>query len=140
MKIAYISFLLFTYVSFMLSRLFNTLSARHFWKNQIFAVKKLLQALNYCKIAIIKLRIAIEQMSYSSIFLLLSYLPNQKGCHLKKIIKGPGTSFHFLTLSQRHVRNVCNAAHQHLNIFHFDSTKDSKEISISVTSITQQCL
>ena len=43
MKIVYISFLLFNYVSFMLSRLFNPLSARDFWKNRIFTVKKLSQ-------------------------------------------------------------------------------------------------
>ena len=45
MEIVYISFLLFNYVSFMLSRLFNPLSVRHFWKNRIFAVKKLSQTL-----------------------------------------------------------------------------------------------
>ena len=54
MKIVYISFLVFNYVSFMLSRFFNPVSARHFWKNQIFAVKKLSQTLNYHKIAIIE--------------------------------------------------------------------------------------
>ena len=31
-----------------------------------------------------------------------------------KIMKGPGTSFRFLALSQEHVRNVCHTAHQHL--------------------------
>ena len=45
MKIVYISLLLFNYVSFMLSHLFNPSSARHFWKNQVFAVRKLLQTL-----------------------------------------------------------------------------------------------
>ena len=58
----------------MLSRLFNPLSARHIWKNRIFAVKKLSQALNYSKIAVLELRIAVEQMSYDGIFLPLSYL------------------------------------------------------------------
>ena len=32
-------------------------------------------------------------------------------CHFNKIIKGPGTSFHSSTLSQKHVRNVCHIAH-----------------------------
>ena len=69
----------------MLSRLFNPLSARHFWKKQILTVKKLMQALNYHKITIVELRIAIEQMSYDSISLLLSYLPNKKSCITKLI-------------------------------------------------------
>ena len=66
MKIVYISFLLFNYVSFMLSHLFNPLSAKHLWKNRIFAVKKLLQTLNYCKIAVVELRIAAKQIPYNS--------------------------------------------------------------------------
>ena len=60
----------------MLSRFFNPLSARHFLKNRIFTVKKLLQTLNYCKITVAELRIAVEQMSYHSNFLPPSYLPN----------------------------------------------------------------
>ena len=32
-------------------------------------------------------------------------------CHFKKILKRPGTSFQFPTLSQRHDRNVCHTAH-----------------------------
>ena len=60
----------------MLSRLFDPLSARHFWKNQIFAAKKLSQALNCCKITVIELRIAIEKMSYDGVFLPPSYLSN----------------------------------------------------------------
>ena len=32
-------------------------------------------------------------------------------CHFNKIIKGPGTSFQFPALSQKHVRNVCYTAH-----------------------------
>ena len=31
--------------------------------------------------------------------------------HLNKIMKGPGTSFQSLPLSQKHVRNVCHTAH-----------------------------
>ena len=57
MKIVYIPFLLFN-VSFMLSHLFNPFQP-YFWKNQIFTVKKLLQTLNYRKIAVIELRIAV---------------------------------------------------------------------------------
>ena len=53
-------------------------------------------------------------------------------CYFNKIIKGPGTSFQSPALSQKHVRNVCHTA---LTKFHFDGTYDSKEISISVTSI-----
>ena len=56
-------------------------------------------------------------------------------CHFNKIINEPGTSFQSPALSQKHVRIVCHTAHQYLTKFHFDSTKDSKEISISVTSI-----
>ena len=61
-------------------------------------------------------------------------------CYFKEIMKGPGTSFQYPALSQKHVRNVCHAPHQYLTEFHFDSTQDSKEISTSVTSILQQCL
>ena len=57
-----------------------------------------------------------------------------------RIIKGPGISFQSPAFSQKHVRNVFHAAHKYLTKFHFDSTKDSKEISISVTNIMQQCL
>ena len=39
-----------------------------------------------------------------------------------KIIKGPGTSFQSPPLIQKHVRNVCNTAHQYLTKFQFDST------------------
>ena len=45
------------------------------------------------------------------------------------------TSFQSPGLSQKHVRNVCFAAHQYLTKFHFESTQDSKEISISVTTL-----
>ena len=41
-------------------------------------------------------------------------------CHFNKIIKD--------------ARNVCNKRHQSLTKFYFDSTLDSKEISVSVTS------
>ena len=56
-------------------------------------------------------------------------------CHFNKIIKGPGTSFPSRALSQKYVRNVCHTAHQYLTKFHFDSTWESKEISINVTSL-----
>ena len=36
-------------------------------------------------------------------------------CHFNKIIKGPGTSFQFPALNQKHVRNVC-----HFNTLVFD--------------------
>ena len=55
--------------------------------------------------------------------------------HFKKIIKGSGTSFQSPALSQKHVRNICHTAHQYQTKFHFDSTQDSKEITISVTFI-----
>ena len=55
-------------------------------------------------------------------------------CHFNKIIKGPGTSFQSPALSQKHVRNTCQTAHQYLTKFHFGRTQDSKERSISVTS------
>ena len=57
-------------------------------------------------------------------------------CHFNKIIKGPGTSFQSPAFSQKHVRNVCHTAQQYLTKFHFDITKDSKEISASVTFVT----
>ena len=53
-------------------------------------------------------------------------------CHFNKIIKG--SSFQSPALNQKHFRNVCQTAHQYLTKFSFDSTQDSKEISISVTS------
>ena len=56
-------------------------------------------------------------------------------CHFNKIIKVSGTSFQSPALSQKHVRNVCHTARKYLTKFRFDSTSDSKEISISVTSI-----
>ena len=56
-------------------------------------------------------------------------------CHFNKIIKRPGTSFQSPALSQKHVRNGCHTASKYLTKFHFDSTSDSKEISVSVTSI-----
>ena len=56
-------------------------------------------------------------------------------CQFNKIIQGPGTSFQFPALNQKHVRNVCHTIHQHLTKFYFDATKDSKETVKSVTSI-----
>ena len=60
--------------------------------------------------------------------------------HFNKMIKEPGTSFQSPTFSQKDVRNVCHTAYYYLTKFHFDSTLDSKEISIKVTTIIQQCL
>ena len=56
-------------------------------------------------------------------------------CRFNKIIKGPEISFQSPALSQKHGRNVCDTAHQYLTKFHFDSIYDSKEISVSVTSL-----
>ena len=49
-------------------------------------------------------------------------------CCFNKIKKEPGASFQSPALSQKHVGNVC-----HLPKFHFDSTQDLKEISITST-------
>ena len=49
-----------------------------------------------------------------------------------KIMKGPETSFQSPALSQNYVGNACHTAHQYLTKFHFDTTQDSKEISITV--------
>ena len=57
-----------------------------------------------------------------------------------KVIKEPGTSFQSSPFNQKDVKNVCHTAHQYLTKFYFDSTQDSKEISVSVTSINQQYL
>ena len=43
-------------------------------------------------------------------------------CYFKKILKGPGTSFHSQALNQKHIRNVCHTAHYYLSTFHFDSS------------------
>ena len=51
--------------------------------------------------------------------------------HFNNIIKEPGTSFQSPALNQKDVRNVFHIAHQYLTKFHFDSTQDPKEISIS---------
>ena len=58
-------------------------------------------------------------------------------CNFNKIIKELRTSFQSPPSSQKHVRNVFHTAHQYLTKFHIDSTQDSKEISVSVTSIMQ---
>ena len=42
--------------------------------------------------------------------------------HFHEIMKGPGTSFQSLALSQKYARNVCHTAHQYLKKFHFNST------------------
>ena len=56
-------------------------------------------------------------------------------CHFNKIIKEPGTSFQSPALIQKHVRSVFHTVHLYSTKLHFDSTEDSKEISISVTFI-----
>ena len=43
-------------------------------------------------------------------------------CQFNKIIKGPGTSFQYPALNQKHIRNVFHTAHQYLMKFNFDST------------------
>ena len=42
-------------------------------------------------------------------------------CHFNKIIKGPGTSFQSPALNQKHIKNVCQTAHEYLTKFHFNS-------------------
>ena len=54
-------------------------------------------------------------------------------CCFNKIKKEPGASFQSPALSQKHVGNVCHTAQQYLPKFHFDSTQDLKEISITST-------
>ena len=61
-------------------------------------------------------------------------------CHFNIIIKEPGTTFQSPALSQKHVINVCHITHYYMTKFHFDSTYDSKEVSISVIFIMYQCL
>ena len=56
-------------------------------------------------------------------------------CHFNEIIKGPGTSFQSPAVSQKHVRKACHTTRKYMTKFHFDSTQDAKEISISVTFI-----
>ena len=56
-------------------------------------------------------------------------------CHFNKIIKVSVTSFQSPALSQKHVRKFCCTSHYYLTKFHFDSTQDTREISINVTSI-----
>ena len=50
-------------------------------------------------------------------------------------MKGPETSFQSPALSQKYIRNVCHTARWYLTKFHFGSTLDSNEISVSITSI-----
>ena len=52
---------------------------------------------------------------------------------------GPGTSFQFPALIQKHVTHIHYKIHLYFTKFHFDSTRDSKEISKSVTTTMQQC-
>ena len=58
--------------------------------------------------------------------------------HFNKIIKELGTSFQSPALIQKHIRNICQTAHQYLTKFHFDSAQDSNETRISVTFLIQQ--
>ena len=55
--------------------------------------------------------------------------------HFNKIIEKPETSFQPSALSQKLVTNVCRTTHQHFTKSHFDCSEDSKEISVSVTTI-----
>ena len=55
--------------------------------------------------------------------------------YVNNIIKWPGTSVRSPELNQKHVRIACHTEHQYLSTFHFDSTYDSKELSINVISI-----
>ena len=50
-----------------------------------------------------------------------------------KIIKEPGTSLQSPALNQKYVRKVFYIVQQYLTKFRFDSTYDSKEISVTVT-------
>ena len=50
-----------------------------FGKIEFFTVKKLLQTLNYRKIAIVELRIAVEQMSYNGNFFAATLFAKSKG-------------------------------------------------------------
>ena len=59
-------------------------------------------------------------------------------CHFNKMIKGSEITFTVSNNELKHVTNVCHTAQQYLTKFHFDSTQDSKELSINVTSIMQQ--
>ena len=61
--------------------------------------------------------------------------PILRFCHFNKIIKGFGISFLSPALSQKHLGNICHTAQWYLTKFLFDSTYDSKEISVSVTLI-----
>ena len=56
-------------------------------------------------------------------------------CHFNKIIKKSRTSFLYLALSQKHVKNVCHTGYKYFTKFHFDSTWGSREISMNITSI-----
>ena len=57
-------------------------------------------------------------------------------CHFNKIIKKPGASFQSSILSQKYARNICLTVYQYLAKFLFQSAQDSKEISISGNSTT----
>ena len=59
--------------------------------------------------------------------------------HFNKIKENPGTSFQSPALNQKHVRNVCHITHQYLTKSRIDNTWDSKEISITVISVTSLC-
>ena len=56
-------------------------------------------------------------------------------CNFNKIIKAFATSFQSPAMSKKHVINGCHTAHQYLAKFHYDSTQDLKEISLSVTPL-----
>ena len=56
-------------------------------------------------------------------------------CHSNITIKEPGASFQSPVFSQKRIKNVFHTAHYYLTKFHFDSTWDSKVISISETFV-----
>ena len=43
-------------------------------------------------------------------------------------MKGPGTSLQYSKLNQKHFGDVCHNLHYPSAEFHFDTSKDSKEI------------
>ena len=59
--------------------------------------------------------------------------------HFNKIKENPGTSFQSPALNQKLGRIVCHIAHQYLTKSGIDNTWDSKEISITVISVTSLC-
>ena len=48
--------------------------------------------------------------------------------HFHRIVKGSGTSLQSSKLNQKNAGDVCRNLHYPLAKFHFDTSKDSKEI------------